>query len=552
MAELSKGDLNGIERRMSSLEQTVQQSAEKLDNSIRTVSKQITATQAELQKLKDDFEHMLNEQRRTATLQQASTELVTVRQEMERKFGNYSLTRNAMIGILQATDAALVRKVTVSQVSEELMVSTPNYWLAPVLVAIAAWIGNDQDLANRAIIEALKRDNEHTSLVMALVCRRNNRTQTCYEWLSRYFATQSSASFDEDEMVYINAYINGIFGPDEKHMCDDYITHWIDEIRGSSSNFENAQVETWQGYFNRFNVSQGEKFPDLQACVQEFGYIDQYLARVDAVSGISESFQRIQDAYIDQNALRKAVDEHLIKLVSADDKAERVLREKEEYLIAVKACEGDTAAARQTVEKHKIEKATKTMNIIEHFTRIINGDEDVYPSEKKTAVSFLQGYINKGFSRYIEEKKETFPQQITITLNGWSGQTTDGKNETELQAAYESFLAIKKESDKAQIAVKTNPKKGQILAVILGILGIVSIIPLWPIGLILLILAGLSFWGSEKTRKDAAVNLDALEPKYQALSQEGRAEIERCLAQWRAACIKVENFEPKNPADIVA
>lgn len=552
MAELSKGDLNGIERRISSLEQTVQQSVAGLDNNLQTVSKQITATQAELQKLKDDFERMINEQRRTATLQQASTELVTVRQEMERLFGNYSLTRNTMIGILQATDAALVRKVTVAQVSEELMVSTPNYWLAPVLVAIAAWIGNDQDLANRAIIEAVKRDNEHTSLVMALVCRRNNRTQTCYEWLSRYFATQSSASFDEDEMVYINAYINGVFGPDEKHMCDDYITHWIDEIRGSSSNFEDAQVETWQAYFNRFNVNQGEKYPALQACVREFGYIDQYLARVDAVNGISESFHKIQNAFVDQNALRRVVDEHLIKLVSADDKAERKLREKEEYLIAVKACEGDTSAARQTVEKHKIEKATKTMNIIEHFTRIVSDGRDVHPAEKKTAVSFLQGYINKGFSRYIEEKKEVFPQQITINVNGWSGQTVDGGNVAELQGSYESFLANQKEAEKAQITVKMNPKRGKICAAVFGVLGVIFVLPAWPVGLILLLAAGISLLSSNKTKNHAITSLAALEIKYQTLSQEGRAEIERCLAQWGAARNRAQSFEPQNLGNIVA
>lgn len=552
MAELSKGDLNGIERRMSSLEQTVHQSVNMLNANIQAVSNQITATQVELQKLKDDFETMLNEQRRTASLQQASTELVTVRQEMERRFGNYSVVRNTMLGILQATDAALVRKVTVSQVSEELMISTPNYWLAPVLVAIAAWIGNDKDLADRAIREAIKRDNEHTSLVMALVCRRNNRTQTCYEWLSRYFATQSSASFDEDEMVYINAYINGVFGPDEKHMCDDYITRWIDEIRGGSSNFEDEQTETWQEYFNRYNVNQGEKYPALQACVQEFGYIDQYLKRVDAVGGISESFHKIQGAFVDQDALRKAVDQHLIKLVSADDKAERTLREKEDYLIAVKACEGDTSAARRAIEKRKIEKETKTMNIVEHFTRIISDGRNVHPSEKKTAVSFLQGYINKGFSRYIEENKDAFPQQITINMNGWSGQTTDGPNASELHAGYENFLANKKEVEKAPIAAKADPKQGRIFAAVLAGIGIITAFFAFPVGVIFLVAAGILLLRSNSTKKNAIASLEALERKYQTLSREGSAEIDHCLEQWNAARSTAQSFKTEKPTTIVA
>lgn len=552
MAELSRSDLNGVERRLSSLEQTVQQNADMLNGNLQVVANQITATQAELQSLKNDFESMINEQRRSAVLQQASTELVTVRQEMERKFGNYSVVRNTMLGILQATDVALVRKVTVSQVSEELMVSTPNYWLAPVLVAIAAWIGNDKDLANRAITEAIKRDNEHTSLVMALICRRNNRTQTCYEWLSRYFSTQSSASFDEDEMVYINAYINGVFGQDAKHMCDDYITRWIDEIRGTSSSFEEEQAQTWQEYFNQFNVSQAEKYPALQTCVQEFGYIDEYLRRVNAVGGITENFHKIQNAFVDQDTLRKTVDQHLIKLVSADDKAERNLREKEEYLLAVKSCEGDTTAARQIIEKRKIEKETNTMNIIEHFTHIISSGKDVHPSEKKTAVSFLHGYINKGFSRYIEEKEAIFPRQITVNLNGWSGQTSDGGNAAELHIAYEIYLAQQKEAERAQIVARINPKKRMIFAAVLAGVGILATFAQPALGIILLLVAGGLFLNSNQAKKQAIASVGALEAKYQTLSQEGRMEIDRCLAQWGEIRSTVESFQSDKPTIVVA
>ena len=103
------------------------------------------------------------------------------------------------------------------------MLSTPKYWLAPCLVAVSAWIGNDRDLAERAIAEAVKRDEERTALTMALVCRRNNKVQTCYEWLSIYFAKQNASDFSEGTFTYLDAYVNGVFGPDDKHVCDDYI-----------------------------------------------------------------------------------------------------------------------------------------------------------------------------------------------------------------------------------------------------------------------------------------------------------------------------------------
>lgn len=131
-----------IERRIAAIGTKVDQMTTKVDK----VESQMEEVRKDLKKLRKDFLEMMLEQRRTAALEQATTELVSVRQEMDKKFGNYSVVRNTMVGILQATDAALVRKATISTVSEELMISTPDYWLAPVLVALAAWINNNQIL----------------------------------------------------------------------------------------------------------------------------------------------------------------------------------------------------------------------------------------------------------------------------------------------------------------------------------------------------------------------------------------------------------------------
>lgn len=118
-----------IERRIAAIGTKVDQMTTKVDK----VESQMEEVRKDLKKLRKDFLEMMLEQRRTAALEQATTELVSVRQEMDKKFGNYSVVRNTMVGILQATDAALVRKATISTVSEELMISTPDYWLAPVL-----------------------------------------------------------------------------------------------------------------------------------------------------------------------------------------------------------------------------------------------------------------------------------------------------------------------------------------------------------------------------------------------------------------------------------
>lgn len=551
MAETIRVDMSGVERRLMSLETTVKQNSVALSGQINSVSTKVDATQAELEKLKKDFEDMMLEQRKAASLQQASTELVTVRQNLEKDFGNYRIVRNTMLGILQATDSALVRKATVSTVSEELMISTPDYWLAPVLVALSAWIGNNRDLADRAIKEAVRRDNEHTSLVMALICRRNNRTATCYEWLSRYFATQDGANLHEDTMVYIDAYINGIFGPDEKHMCDDYVTRWIDEIRGQDSNFEEEQAETWNQYFNKFNVDEGSKYPALKDCCEEFGYINDFLERADAVGGIKEKFNGIQNAYVDQNALRKAVDEHLVKLVSADDAKERKLREQERYLLAVKACQGDIEAARNLVNKQRKEEKTRTMNIVEQLTHIISDDQSVIPSQKKTAVSFLHGYINKGYTKYIAEKRKAFPEKITIRLNGWSGETTDGANEDALIASYNQYLSAEANQKKTALLNSDNSKTMNIVAIVLALAAVMGAF-LNPILLILLAVAGYVFFSGKKKVSNIQKGIEETDKQYQDMAVNGRETIHQCCDQWKRVTEYLQSFESQKPETIVA
>lgn len=177
-------DVTRLERKIDALSATTEQ----LSTMVNNTNMAIETANHNIAVLTQKFQEMANDQKRQAALQQAATELVQTRQELEQNYGNYKIIRQTMLGVLQATDLALVKKATISRVSEELMLSTPTYWLAPCLVAVAAWIGNDRDLAQRAIAEAVKRDEERTAITMALICRRNNRVETCYEWLSIYFS----------------------------------------------------------------------------------------------------------------------------------------------------------------------------------------------------------------------------------------------------------------------------------------------------------------------------------------------------------------------------
>lgn len=540
-------DISHLERKIDNLTNTTVQ----LGSMINEANQAIESANQNVQALRQRFEEMINEQRNQAALQQAATELVRVRQELEHNYGNYKVIRETMLGVLQATDLALVKKSTISRVSEELMLSTPKYWLAPCLVAVSAWIGNDRELAERAIAEAVKRDEERTAITMALICRRNNRIQTCYEWLSIYFAHQDSARFSEGSFAYIDAYVNGVFGPDEKHMCDDYITKWMNEIRGNSSKLEETQEKIWVEYCSRFRQDISYLYPDLSDSVQEYHDINEYVSRILSVDPIAQNLTAINNAYIDEDSLKAKIDKSLIQLISRYNEDEEPLRKEEEYLKAIKYFEGDKEAAKQSMIKIEQERQQKTLNLVEQMSNVITTDRDVAPSERKTAVSFLSGYIRKGFKTYISEKKEAFPSQITINVDGWTGVTTDGSNTEQLYSEFERNMG-KRCNDEIEKAGKDGFKVKQIAAIVLAVLGVICLFVAPPLGIFILVGAGIMAYIAMKTKKDTAKKIEAIKQDYISRIANGKNKIYKVAVQWWQAKGVVTEFESNPVKEIIA
>ena len=540
-------DVRMLEKKVDIVLQTQNQTNMQLDE----MGRELTQVQNNLSQLASRFEQLMREQKKMAALQQATTELVRVRQEIDSKFGDYKTVRGTMLGVLQATDLALVKKTTISRVSEELMLSTPKYWLAPCLVAVSAWIGNDRDLAERAIAEAVKRDEERTALTMALICRRNNRADACYEWLALYFSKQDAANFSEGTFTYIDAYVNGVFGPDKKHICDDYITRWLNEIRGSSSQFEQKQEESWKGYCDRFHNDIGSQYPALKKCVSEYDRINNYVGRITSVDAIAENFDGMVNAYVDQEVLKKSIDENLINLISRYDEDEEPLRKEEAYYVAVKRYDGDTALAKSAIEKADNMRRAKTLNLVEQMLKAVQGTEDVAPSKKKTAVSFLGDYIKKGFNSYITENKEAFPKTISINVEGWTGTSTDGDNYVQLSSDFDNFIEKRRAQDIEKATTKT-PRNWLIASIISAVMAIAMLFVALPVGIGLLVVAAVCFVSRFNAQRDIRNKVAQINEDYDELSKLGKENISDCLSEWVEVKNITEKFDSEPVRDIIA
>ncbi len=538
---LSK-DFSEINKLKKSVE-TVSETVADIDRKASQIERKIDSVQQDLLKLTQDFQQMVKEQKSATALQKAISELIRVRQEIGQKYGNYSLIRETMLGVIQATDAALVKKNTISQVSEELMLSTPEYWLSPCLVAVSAWISNDRNLAERAIAEAMKRDEEKTALAMALICRRNGRIETGFEWLSIYFSKQSAQSITEETFTYIDAYVNGVFGPDDRNMCQGYIAKWIDEIRGNRGDFETAQEEKWANYCQRFQIDVKSMYPDLAQTADEFSRINSAVGSVNSYGVIRKNFKGIKDAFVDQETMKKAIDSELVQLISNYDKAETDIRREEEYLSLVKYYEGDEEKAKREILSREIKRQQKKLDFIEKMSSEIIDETDAAPSKRRTAVTFLSSYINRGYSKYIDKAKNSFPDKITLKLDDWTGLSNDGTEFSELAADYERTMNLLREEEISTIEKK--PRTFLLVSVVMFVLAVVCgitvpiLIPA-SIGMTVVSIILFSMRFSElKTieKRIARVNND-----FDNRIAVGKAKLESSLSQWNDICIIMDQY----------
>lgn len=534
-----------LEQKIDNLSSKILQLSNSTNVQLSGLSRDLSSLSKDLNKLRCDFDEMVNDQRRKAALQKALTELVSVRQEIQNKYGNYQVVRDNMLGVLQATDAALVRKTTISHISEELMLSTPRYWLAPCLVAVAAWINNDRDLANRAIREAIHRDKEQSALTMALICRRNNRIETCYEWLSIYFSTQSSANFSEASMVYITAYVNGVFGPDKWHMCDDYINKWINEIRSNNARFEAEQIETWKNHFMKYCRSTGNNdyYPYMKKHVSEFADINSYIMRIGVRQRIKTDFKDIENAYVDVDQLKKSIDDRLIELVSQPTPDEKMLKQREQYLTYVKQSDGDEAAAATKIKIENLSRREETKNLVERMSGLITEDKPIAASEKKTALSFLHMYINKGYEAFLKEKEEAFPKVISMNIRGWQGKTQDGSNKEEMHRQFHDYIVNSCEAEvNAELLKKPTLYYGyMIFTAVIGTFLSAYISSVGPF-VIALAAIGLLMYGVKTFELRKAEKVENIKKTYIDVEADGIETIDKCLNEWAAANRVVEMY----------
>lgn len=497
-------DLSGITRAINNLNSNLQV----VDQHVNYVSGQVENVRREVREniaaIRAELVEMERQQMLTAAFQRATTEVIRVRQELEQKFGAQKQVREYMLGILGASDLGLIKKTTISNCTEELMISAPKYWLAPCLIALAAWISDNKSLANRAVKEALRRDEQKTCLLFALITRRVNAgrvasgqkaTNTTFLWLSRYFSLQNPFKMRTSIISYIDAYSNGIFGYDKDHICEEHISNWMKQLERANPKFKEDQTAFWldkfKGYVLDFSI-EDRKYSSLKQICLQYQEIVDYVSKINASEreeGIRSEFNEMINATVDKEKLINDIDFQLRQLVTNYEEDEEDLRNEEQYLEYVKKFKGDEDKAKRIIERFKELSKDDPVDFASRISHSVF-DSGVSISAKKTALSLMKPYIKEAYTEFINANKDTYPSEVDFVIENsgtskvkkyrWAGKSSDGSNKSELIESYKTQLEADKKKEIDAISDEKLLKKRK-TGIILMCTVVFFIIPVGPL-----------------------------------------------------------------------
>lgn len=530
MAErvIQQADLRTIEKNLS----TIHSDLTVINQDVGTVNDNVKVVYDQIGMLAQEFHEYVNQQVLANRLVQAETRLVQIRQELEKKYGHYDVVRRTTTGILQADDLGIVKSTTISNVTEELMITTPDYWLTPCLVALAAWINDQPELAERAVKEGIKRNDEKTSLFFALVCRRADRKNACLKWTLRYLENQDAEQLDRKTIVVLDAYTSGLLGADTEGLIAKKMEEWLAKL-SEKPGFVEQQIEQWSDAINlKRHPINTDSYIYLKKYSKTWPVLEDILEGANLHKEILDYFVNIYEQEDSNDAIKVQLDEILTKLVTDYDDEELPLRKKEKFEQYVVDFKGDEKRAQQNMQIQQTAfESTKD------FTQLLT-DASMKPdishstvSTQKFAIALSKEWISQAYNDIIAKNRMKIPHEIEINVDTFNDVTTEGENEVELINKFNLLINQEKENALAQLVLTSFDSFLLYGGIGIAILGVFMFFSSPLMGLIAIIAGIAMILNNNSKKKNLEVSRQNVESQFELKRKNGEQIIRAVLAE---------------------
>lgn len=533
---ISSANLSAIERSLSNINNnigTLNSNLEVIDSNVDQVNDNVKVVYDKVGSLAREFHDFVQLQVKANEKSNSQQRLIQIRQELEKRFGHYDIVRRTTTGILQADDLAIVKKSTISNATEELMISTPGYWLAPCLVALAAWINDQPDLAEKALKEGIKRNDEKSSLFWALICRRADRKSAALKWTQRYLANQDEENLDRKTVIILDAFASGLLGSDSEGVVSRQMGEWLEHL-ADKPGFVEQQTQQWSDAINlKRKPLPSNDYSYLRKYSRTWPVLQDIMEGAMLHAEILEYFTKIFDQEASTDTLKAQLDDILNSLVSDFDEEETPLRREEKYHQFVVDFDGDVNRANQHM-------AIEQTVFEEHkdFTQLLT-DAAMKPesshasvSTQKFAIALSKEWISNAYNDVTAQNRMKIPNEIEINVDSFNDKTTDGQNENELIGKYNTLIDSEKAKALSQVVLSGFEKFCLYGGIAIAAIGLIMMIAGSVfLGLIAIIAGGGMIINHFSKKKKVEANRQNIEAQFEQKRTNGTQIIRATLAE---------------------
>ncbi|MFF4562821.1 hypothetical protein [Streptomyces sp. NPDC001435] len=381
---------------------------------VSTVESNQQQTRTELQQLRDEFLAFVRQAESTANVQRAETRIGAIEDKIDHEFGHHKTVRRTAVGMLQAFDVGLVSEENVRMVSDQLMIQTPRYWLAPALVALASWSADDRQLCDRAVDEAFRRSPDRTSLFFALTLRRQGRSESAVRWLRHYLLAQDPAALGREFAVILEAIAQGAFGLVGRDLLDRTLAEWRAQLM-DSADAQARQIKRWRDEIETLRAPSGQgEFPRLAAVSPQWVILDGVLSAARGQTALLDKYKAILEREFEPSErIEDAVDDILDRLVSEYDNEELPLRRDLAFNQAVVDHDGDLGAARQTADADAASYEETLDYLTVQTTAALNPQAiGTSPATQRLAVAACHEWFQQAHAGHTRDYRAAVPQDV--------------------------------------------------------------------------------------------------------------------------------------------
>jgi len=446
--KISWANLQFIEKSLSNLSSSI----DYVDSRVNQVDNNVKIVYDKVEELANEFREYVEMQTLANRKAEAKLNLSSIRDKLKDKFGHYDVVRRTATGILQANDLAIVKSEMLSNITEKQMIETPDYWLTPCLVALAAWINDDKELAERALAEGIRRNDEKTSLFFGLICRRIERESSSLKWLARYLEVQDEEKLDRKAVIVLDAFASGLLGNDTENFVYKQIQKWMSNLEVKPG-FTERQLDNWKNAINSKRVPlKSGLYPYLEKYSHTWSNLEGILEGANLNNDLYEYFRGIFSKKEETRTLKNELDKILDSLVTEFDEEELPLKREEQFEELVVKYNGSErrANAQMVLEKN-------VYNDYRDFMQLLT-DASMNPENSKSSIitqkfatALSRNNIVTAFNDVTAQNRMNVPYEIEINVDTFNDKTQDGEDEEEVLNRFENLVEQEKQTDLSKL-----------------------------------------------------------------------------------------------------